>query len=46
VPTSYAELTGKNPGKPTTIDLRGLIADHARAAWRDENFDEHPLHPL
>jgi YfiH family protein len=28
----YAELTGRNPGKPTTIDLRGLIADHARAA--------------
>jgi copper oxidase (laccase) domain-containing protein len=27
----YAELTGKNPGKPTTIDLRALIADHARA---------------
>jgi YfiH family protein len=28
----YAQLTGKNPGKPTTIDLRALIADHARAA--------------
>ena len=28
----YAELTGKNPGRPTMIDLRGLIADHARAA--------------
>lgn len=27
----YAELTGKNPGKPTPIDLRALIADHARA---------------
>jgi YfiH family protein len=28
----YAQLTGTNPGKPTTIDLRALIADHARAA--------------
>jgi YfiH family protein len=28
----YAELTGKDPGKPTTIDLRALIVDHARAA--------------
>jgi YfiH family protein len=27
----YEQLTGKNPGKPTTIDLRALIADHARA---------------
>jgi len=27
----YAQLTGTNPGKPTTIDLRALIADHARA---------------
>jgi YfiH family protein len=27
----YAQLTGKNPGKPTTIDLRALIAEHARA---------------
>jgi polyphenol oxidase len=27
----YAQLTGKNPGKPTTVDLRALIADHARA---------------
>ena len=27
----YAQLTGRNPGKPTTIDLRALIADHARA---------------
>jgi YfiH family protein len=27
----YARLTGSNPGKPTTIDLRALIADHARA---------------
>jgi len=26
----YAELTGRDPGKPTTIDLRALIADHAR----------------
>lgn len=28
----YAQLTGRNPGAPTTIDLRALIADHARAA--------------
>lgn len=27
----YAQLTGKNPGGPTTVDLRALIADHARA---------------
>jgi YfiH family protein len=28
----YAQLTGRDPGRPTTIDLRALIADHARAA--------------
>ena len=28
----FAQLTGRNPGRPTTIDLRALIADHARAA--------------
>ena len=27
----YAQLTGTNPGRPTTIDLRALIAEHARA---------------
>ena len=27
----YRQLTGTDPGKPTTIDLRSLIADHARA---------------
>jgi YfiH family protein len=27
----YAQLTGRDPGKPTTIDLRALIANHARA---------------
>lgn len=27
----YAELTGTNPGRPTTIDLRSLIAEHAHA---------------
>jgi YfiH family protein len=27
----YAQLTGRNPGRPTPIDLRALIADHARA---------------
>ena len=28
----YAELTGRNPGRPTPVDLRALIAEHARAA--------------
>ncbi|MES2176441.1 MAG: polyphenol oxidase family protein [Gemmatimonadota bacterium] len=28
----YAQLTGTDPGKPTRVDLRSLIADHARAA--------------
>jgi copper oxidase (laccase) domain-containing protein len=28
---TYAQLTGRDPGKPTTIDLRALIAGHARA---------------
>jgi YfiH family protein len=27
----YAQLTGRDPGRPTTVDLRALIADHARA---------------
>lgn len=27
----YAQLTGTDPGKPTPVDLRALIADHARA---------------
>lgn len=27
----HAQLTGHDPGKPTTVDLRALIADHARA---------------
>ncbi|MEO8337871.1 MAG: polyphenol oxidase family protein [bacterium] len=26
----YAELTGRDPGRPATIDLRALIAGHAR----------------
>ena len=26
----YAQLTGRNPGRPTPIDLRAIIADHAR----------------
>jgi YfiH family protein len=25
----YTQLTGRNPGAPTTIDLRALIAEHA-----------------
>ncbi len=25
----YEQLTGRNPGAPTTVDLRALIADHA-----------------
>jgi YfiH family protein len=28
----YQRLTGTNPGKPTPVDLRVLIADHAREA--------------
>jgi YfiH family protein len=28
----YAQLTGSDPGRATTIDLRVVIADHARAA--------------
>jgi YfiH family protein len=28
----YAQLTGRNPGRPTSVDLRSLIADHAHAA--------------
>jgi YfiH family protein len=28
----YAQLVGRDPGKPTTVDLRDLIAGHARAA--------------
>jgi polyphenol oxidase len=28
----YQQLTGKNPGKPTTVDLREIIAADARAA--------------
>ena len=32
----YAELTGTNPGRPTHVDLRALIAEHAqRAGARD-----------
>lgn len=27
----YAQLTGRNPGRPTPVDLRALIAEHARA---------------
>jgi YfiH family protein len=26
-----AQLTGRDPGRPTTVDLRAIIADHARA---------------
>jgi copper oxidase (laccase) domain-containing protein len=31
-PDVYERLTGSRPSKPTTVDLRALIADHARAA--------------
>ena len=31
-PDVYAQLTGRRPAAPTTVDLRSLIADHARAA--------------
>ena len=27
----FAQLTGRDPGRPTPVDLRALIADHARA---------------
>jgi YfiH family protein len=27
---TYSQLTGTNPAKPTPVDLRALIADHAR----------------
>jgi YfiH family protein len=27
-----AQLTGRDPGRPTTVDLRSIIADHARSA--------------
>ncbi len=27
----YAQLTGRDPGKPAVVDLRALIAEHARA---------------
>lgn len=30
-PDVYAALTGKSVSRPTTVDLRLLIADHARA---------------
>ena len=31
-PDVYAQLTGARVARPTTVDLRSLIADHARAA--------------
>jgi YfiH family protein len=31
-PDVFLQLTGRDPGRPTTVDLRALIADHARAA--------------
>ncbi len=31
-PDVHARLTGRDPGKPTPVDLRALIASHARAA--------------
>jgi YfiH family protein len=30
-PDVYGQLTGKSADKPTTVDLRAIIADHARA---------------
>ncbi len=30
-PDVHAQLTGRTPGAPATVDLRALIADHARA---------------
>lgn len=31
-PDVYGELTGRSVDRPTTVDLRALIADHARSA--------------
>jgi copper oxidase (laccase) domain-containing protein len=31
-PDVYEQLTGTRPARATPVDLRGLIADHARAA--------------
>lgn len=31
-PEVHVALTGRDPGRPTPVDLRGVIADHARAA--------------
>lgn len=31
-PGVFEQLTGRTAGKPTTVDLRALIADHARGA--------------
>ncbi|MDB4886168.1 MAG: Multi-copper polyphenol oxidoreductase, laccase, partial [Gemmatimonadetes bacterium] len=31
-PDVYGQLTGRSVTAPTTVDLRALIADHARAA--------------
>ena len=42
----YAQLTGRNPGKPTTVDLRALIADHARAAGCHAHHDEPVVHAV
>ncbi len=28
----YAQLTGRDPGRPTPVDLRAILADQARAA--------------
>jgi purine-nucleoside/S-methyl-5'-thioadenosine phosphorylase / adenosine deaminase len=37
----YAALTGTNPGRPTPVDLRAIIADHARRAGvRDISISE------
>lgn len=30
-PDVHAQLTGRRPDRPTTVDLRAIIADHARA---------------
>jgi YfiH family protein len=40
-PDVYAQLTGRSVARPTTVDLRALIADHARAAGvRDVTISE------
>jgi len=38
----FAKLTGRDPGRPAKVDLRALIADHARAL----GHSSHLISPL